>query len=783
MIRKLFTFFIFLSVVSLGFSTVVGITTSNDNGVLRITTDQGGLSNALIDSETVVVTGSGTIQGDFDIVSSQLKFFNVNGNNDANAPFTYGARANVVDKARIVNASSLIFETAGARRNILISELSGGSEIIETGTPGQLFVYSQTDAVITDAIFRGIKVHEVYRTFSKFFNVEYIDTEVVQLNWEAGRIDRYGINIPSTISGWFSWIGNGNSGNNNFWDWNYVNIDASKVIHQNVNNDYYQGFTMSYNFLDKFTGSPISDVRVVYKDDRANIGAPLIDISEYLTDGTGILVGTVDTRDLSVGGSIQRPTLFILTNQSRTTGGTSSTFGSLPATQNYVMDSVSSELLVKSYLHLENPSSLSLTSETGKIDADLNVEEYSDYFLTTDSSITETNMATVLAYSSLDNLETFYDRSKAEWRDDDTFPIFTAGSGVIDLGDISLNVNTSNSPVYDYVVGENTVYIKSTTFSKTSKFSSIISTGNITIDSSVPNDILVVAPVATNLSITGLPTVAGSNALCKFTDNSNSNETITLADAGGNIIYPTFSGKSISYVCDAIGYVRSDLKTVNMGTIQMDLVVSLDTYKDKLGTKLYGSGIVSQKALVTYSEVDNKFYIDYSGVQPIVTYESFFDKVDEIFSSSLGIDYSVEFDFTGGRFRIDSGSTLRLSPLSGATADPEIDFISYVFGDSNPNTPYVSLGGRNIIRPTVDYSFEKDLDSNYNFLIDEVKVLNVALNDSEALLLYKDQLRALELPVTVTFYNSTNGDLDFDVTAPFIEKNEILICDFYYSKK
>jgi hypothetical protein len=783
MIKKLFTFFIFLGLVGFGFSTVTGIITTSDNGVLRITTDEDGLSGALIDSETIVITGSGTIQGDVDIVSSQLKFSGVNGNNDANAPLTYGARANIVDNLDIMNSSSVIFETSGGRRNILISELSGGSEIIETGTPGNLFVYSQTDAVITDAIFRGIWVHEVYRNFAKFFNVEYLDTGAGQLNWEAGRLDRYGINIPSTTTGWYSWMGTGSGGNNAFWDWNPKSIDATKIVHQSTNNDYYQGYTLSEVFLDKFTSLPISDVRVVYKDDRTNVGSDLIEISEYLTDASGVLVGTVDTRDLSTGSSIQRPTLYVLTNQSRLIGGTSTTFGSLPNTQNYVMDSISSELLVRSYLHLENPSSLNLNSEVGTIDADLNVEEYNNYYLTEDLGVTETNMATVLSYSSLDNLETFYDRSKAEWRDNDDFPIFTYGSGTIDLGNVSLNVNSTNSPVYDYVLGENTVYIKSSTFSTTSKINSIISSGDIIIDDSVPNDVLVVELVAVNLSISGLPIDVGSNALCKFIDNYDNSETIISADGGGNIIYSSFSGRTINYFCDAIGFERGDLGSSTLGSFGADIVIGLETYKDKVGTKLYGNGIASQKNLVTYSELDNRIYIDYSAVQPIVTYESFFDKVDEIFSSSFGLDYDIDFDFDSGRFKIESDSLLRLSPKSGASSDPEIDFISYVSGDSNPNTPYVSLEGRNIIRPSVDYTFDKDLDKNYNFLIDEVKVLNVALNDSEVLLLYKDQLRALEFDISVTDYNSTSGDLDFDVTIPFIEKNQILICDFYYSKK
>lgn len=783
MIKKCLSLGILFGLIGVGFSTVVGITTTTDNGVLRVTTDQSGLSNALIDSETIVITGSGRIRGDVDVVSSQLKFSGVSTANDANAPFTNGARGTVSALTRVMNTSSLIFETTASRHNIFVSEVSGGSEIIETGLLTNLFVYSQPDAIITDSSFRNIKTHEVYRPFAKFFNVEYIDTETAQLNWEAGRLDRYGINIPSTTSGWFSWIGNGNGGNNAFWDWNPVFIDGTKIIHQGTNNDYYQGYTVSNLFLDKFTNSPVSDVRVVYKDDRTSVGGNLVERGEYFTDGTGVLTGTVDSLDLSVGSNIQRPILYVLTNQSRLTGGTSVTSGSTPNTQNYVLDSVTSELLVRSYLHQANLETLSLSSEVGKIDADLNVVEFSNYFLTSDSGITETDMATVLSYAALDDLSAFYDRAKAEWRDNDDYPVFTGSSSIIDLGSTNLVVNSTSPSVYTYDLPTDTVTIKSNTFVKTAKFSVITTTGNVTIDSSVVNDLETIIPVPVNLTISGLPTAVGSNPLCKFTDNLNLSVSKIFADAGGVATYSTFSDKSVTYVCDALGYERSGNFVVNTGSLGLNEDLSLTEYRDKNGFKLYGNGVAAQMALVTYLDNDKKFYLEYSGANPIISYESFFDKTELLFSGTLGIDYDITHDFSAGRFKINFGSTLKLSPDAGNTDDPEIDFVSYIEGDSNPHTPYVTIGPLRIIYPIVDTTLEKDLDGDYNFLMDELKVLNIALNDSEVALMYKDQLRSLNLDVTVTDYNSTSGDLDFDVTIPFIEKNENLICDFYYSKR
>lgn len=787
MIKKLgflFAFLIFFGIGCFGivFSTIVGITTTNDNGVLRVTDTQTVASSGIIDGETIIVTGNGRVQGDINITSSQLKFFGITstGSGDT-APFTYGDRADNSVHLRIMGSSSIIFETAGARRNILISELSTGSEIIETGTPGQLFVYSQTDAVITDAIFRGIRVHEVYRAFSKFFNVQYVDTGIGQLNWEAGRLDRYGIDIPSTTSGWYSWIGQG-SASNAFWDWNPVFIDGTKIIHQNGNAKYYMGYTISYKFLDKFSGNPVSNVRVVYKDDRSSVGSGEVLRGEYFTDATGVLTGDVDSLDLSVGSDISRPTLYVLTNQSRITSGTTVVGSGFPDNTNYALDTLSSKLLIRSYLHTENSEDLSLNSEIGKIDADLNVVEFSNYYLTLDSGVTETDMSTVLGYTSLDDLSTFYDRAKAEWVNNDDYPVFTGSSSTIDLGSTSLIVNSTSASVYSYDVPSDTVTIKSSIFVKTSKFTTITTTGNVTIDSSVFNDLETIIPVAVDLTISGLPTVVGSNALCKFTDNLNLSVYKIPADGSGESVFSTFSDRSITYVCDAVGYRRSEVKVVNSGSLGLDVVVSLGDYRDKNGFILYGNGIPAQMALVSYVNNDEKFYLDYSGADPIITYESFFDKIELIFSSSLGIDYDINYDFTSDRFKIDFGSSLRLSPDAGNVGDPEIDFVSYVESDSNPHTPYETIGPLRIIYPVVDTSFETDLDGDYNFLMDELRVYNIALNDSQVALLYLDQLRSLNLPVIVGAFNSTSGDLDFNVTLPFIEKDETLVCDFYYGK-
>jgi hypothetical protein len=81
------------------------------------------------------------------------------------------------------------------------------------------------------------------------------------------------------------------------------------------------------------------------------------------------------------------------------------------------------------------------------------------------------------------------------------------------------------------------------------------------------------------------------------------------------------------------------------------------------------------------------------------------------------------------------------------------------------------------------FSYDVDLGKTDILVLDEIKIYNIALNDSQVKELYLDQFKSLELNSVVIDYNSTTGELDLDVTFPFIEKSSNLMCYFYYSKK
>lgn len=81
------------------------------------------------------------------------------------------------------------------------------------------------------------------------------------------------------------------------------------------------------------------------------------------------------------------------------------------------------------------------------------------------------------------------------------------------------------------------------------------------------------------------------------------------------------------------------------------------------------------------------------------------------------------------------------------------------------------------------FCYDYDLGDSDVLVIDEIKIYNVALNDTQVKNLYLGQFKSIELDVNVINYDSGTGDLDLDVTFPYIDKSSDLMCYFYYSSK
>jgi len=105
----------------------------------------------------------------------------------------------------------------------------------------------------------------------------------------------------------------------------------------------------------------------------------------------------------------------------------------------------------------------------------------------TDPNISESNRATVNAYTTIDNLDQLYDRAKSwkvttaniEYPTISTQPVTAVGT-VLDLGNRNLIVNPSAGSVFAINTGTNTITIKSTAaLVEGTKFSSIKTSGTV----------------------------------------------------------------------------------------------------------------------------------------------------------------------------------------------------------------------------------------------------------------------------------------------------------------
>jgi len=106
--------------------------------------------------------------------------------------------------------------------------------------------------------------------------------------------------------------------------------------------------------------------------------------------------------------------------------------------------------------------------------------------LISDPNVSETNKATVLAYTSIDNLDQLYDRSKA-WKVDNVgleYPTIStqlAGTdgSIINLGNRNLVVDATAASAFAVNTTTNTITIKASTLAAGTKFTGLTTTGTV----------------------------------------------------------------------------------------------------------------------------------------------------------------------------------------------------------------------------------------------------------------------------------------------------------------
>lgn len=114
----------------------------------------------------------------------------------------------------------------------------------------------------------------------------------------------------------------------------------------------------------------------------------------------------------------------------------------------------------------------------------------------------------------------------------------------------------------------------------------------------------------------------------------------------------------------------------------------------------------------------------------------------------------------------------------------------YVVGTYNGSLMKVYIDAQEVGNFTVsgdmvygaNYYVGRDISNNYfSGNIDEIEVLNIVLNDSEIVDLYKDRYLGQELNYTVTSWDVTNKIADLDVRLPVVARNgENVSFELYY---
>lgn len=352
--------------------------------------------------------------------------------------------ANLIDSKVCMNSPG-----SGVRTNLLFDNINDSSISVEL--PGNCFVY--TDGDLINAAFYGVFVHEVNTPWTIFSNVVYENTALGMLNWEAGRLDRFGIDIASTTTGYSSWLGAGASGNA-FWDWNPRVFSATDVLHQTDTSRNYVGYTASWIFRNT-DGSPASGVLARYSDDRS--GAIAL-VGQYVTGADGILEGTVNSQTSAVSSSQDYPTLYVLTSRSIVESGFFSTGLSAPSFAHfYTMAAVSFVVEFRSYLHNAIANLTSISAQIGLLNPNQSVANSSPFFLLFDPGVTVTDTSVVAAYSGISNaagsftlsgsltISQVYDSRKLYWRNNNNSELPTPSGNVATFGAANITIAAPSS--------------------------------------------------------------------------------------------------------------------------------------------------------------------------------------------------------------------------------------------------------------------------------------------------------------------------------------------------
>jgi len=407
---------------------------------------------------------------------------------------------------------------------------------------------------------------------SEASNIKLVNSAIT--NFLVPRLDFSYIDLSTGGNNLTMATGNGGVLACNFW--NIILFDNTKIQHQAVGNRYYDGCSASWLFQDRDLATPVEDILIINSSDKSG---SMTELGRYTTNSSGLMVGTYDSRFETTGANQVRDALFLFKNLTDQ-AGSDFTNGGL----SYSVVSVANQIEVRAYGY-EPPvgyivGNTYTAGEQGSIASDYSADVPLVFTMNNDLNMTESDKATVLAYVAADlgDVNKFYDRSRAEWRDNDNYPVINRVGSQLDLGAIDIVLDgtagsdySATSTVITAKVVTYTGGATSTTGDVTTLNGALLSGGTFDCDINYQS--------GTGTTITGVT--------CTGTMDFNTAGTYTIDGGSLNIVTSSAAGVILILINGAVVTTNGSPSNI---TIQNPVTVRV-TALDAAGSPVVGAQV------------------------------------------------------------------------------------------------------------------------------------------------------------------------------------------------
>ena len=326
-----------------------------------------------------------------------------------------------------------------------------------------------------------------------------------------------------------------------------------------------------------------------------------------------------------------------------------------------------------------------------------------------DSNITEQNESVVNAYTAIATLSQLYDALKLYSANNPTYPtsstqLATASGTQIDLGTLSLIIDATATQAIAVNQPTNTITIKSSSLSSSSKFSDLKTTGVI----SLLNGAIANFPYRDTNGISFKIYALPPKARVRITKVSDNSTIFVSANSDGEAI-ATLQPAAYIARADAFLYHRSEDVSFNGGDFSLRL--PLTAYTDKNGVQINSiNPVMAQVNLIRMDYVANRAYVTYSSSYPKISRDSLLYALEKFQSGynpdipgsqDTGLAINKPMKYQNEQFVFDSASTIKFSGEStNAMSDrPYFDAEIVHLSNETPWNLFDTSNGRCILLP------------------------------------------------------------------------------------